>query len=395
MEENQNQTPPAVAETEMAPAPVETIANTKKELPKWLQFSGVFDAKNPLRRELLFFIAIFILTFSVLWGWAHGWKMYLAELNPNLFHETVGTILAIAVSVWSYFKLYRTSDSFVQKQETKEKAEAAALAAKKKAEQDRKDTAFAKILINFESTKTFEERTRILGDLLTIGVESPSLRQRTVNALMPMNQWMVENKIYLCTQNLISWRLKNNLFEVSTRFRENGETQDASIKTISIIENITRKHLEEFIAGHNTETLDLSGHCLPTLNLSAKEIPPGSLKMNDGNYWQSSFSESHITDMSFADSDFYGTSFWRAKLENTDFTNAILKGGKLRTNLQYCTNILKDEFFATKEWELCLITRAQEKEFFGDPIDEQSAHFRKWISTKIRREKLYFGLERL
>jgi len=361
----------------------------------FLRFQGIFDPEHPVRREILFFIIVFLCAFAVIWGWAHGWRGYLDGWNPNLFHEVLGTVSAALFCVWSYFKIYQTSDSFVARKEAQEAAQEAAELARKKAEQDRKDKAFMKIVVGFESAKTFEERTRIMGDLLAVGIESPSLRQRAVDALLPMNDWMVENKIYLRTQNLVSWRLKSNLFERSSRFQENPETQDASIKAINIVENIIRKHLEEFLAGHNTQTLDLSGKCFPTLNLSAKEIPAGALKMEDGNYWQSSFSEANITDMSFKNNDMYGTSFWRAQLHNIDFENTVVERGKLRTNLQEVTNLQAKEFFTTKEWELCLLSQAQETAFFGEEPDEQDSRFSKWLSGKIRRDKLYFGIDRI
>lgn len=367
----------------------------KKEIPDWLKPSKLIDTSNPIRREILFFLVVFISIFFAIWMWAHGWESYLAGTNPNLFHESLGTILMTWFAIWAYFKLYKTSDSFVSKQAEREAAEKAAIEAKKKADQEKKDKAFTKILVAFESAKTFEEKIRNMGDLLSIGIESPSLRQRVVDGLKPINEWMVDNKLYLCTQNLISWRLKNNLFETSSRFRENSETQDASIKTISIIESIIRKHLEEFIAGHNTTTLDLSGHCLPTLNLSAKTIPAGSLNLEAGNFWQSSFSESHIHGLSFKDSDLYGSSFWRAELNDVDFQNTVVKGGKLRTNLQQVKNLSPEEFFATKEWELCFLSIAQDKAFFNDDPEAQDPHLPKWISAKIRREKLYFGIERI
>ncbi len=384
---------PSPAKTTQVEAEMTKVVNENKS---WMRFSSkLVDPEHPIRQEILFILIVILAIVSVAWGWAHGLNLYKAGLNPNLFHESLGTVMAILGVTWSYFKLYRTSDSFVAAEEARDAAEEAEERAKKQAEQDRKDAAFSKIVVSFESAKTFEERTRIMGDLLAVGVESPSLRQRVVNALKTMNDWMVDSEIFLRDQNLVSWRLKNALFETSSRFHENSETQDASIKVINILETIIRKHLEEFIAGHNTATLDLSGHCLPTLNLSAKEIPPKCLKMINGYFWQSSFSESHLSDMSFAGSSFYGASFWRATLENIDFQDVTLKRGKLRTNLQQVKNLNREEFFLTKEWDLCLLNKAQEAEFFGEEPSEQDPHFNKWISSKIRRDKLYFGIERI
>lgn len=389
----------ATTPPEEAPAKTAEVLDAevvKNEESNWLRFnSKVLDPEHPIRREILFFVLILLLAFSVIWGWAHGWQMYLAGLNPNLFHESLGTVLAILAGIWAYFKLYMTSDSFVMIQEAKIAAEKAAAEAKRKAEQERKDKAFIKIVVAFEKAKTFEERTRIMGDLLEVGTESPSLRQRTIDALLPMNQWMVENKIFLRTQNLISWRLKNNLFENSSRLQQNPETQDASIKVINIVESIIKKHIDEHIAGHNEEVLNLSQRCLPTLSISAKDIPPACIKLEEGHYWQSSFSESHLDKISFRGSDLYGASFWRATLNEVDFTETKLEQGKLRTNLQYVKNLQAEEFFATKEWDLCLLSRAQEEEFFGKEPNESDPNFVKWIASKVRRDKLYFGVDRI
>lgn len=394
-------TQPAPTEntTKTSPEPSKIEAEMKQvvaESKSWLHFSSkLVDPEHPIRQEILFILIVILAVVSVAWGWAHGLNLHKAGLNPNLFHESLGTILAVLSVIWSYFNLYRTSDSFVADQEAKEAAEEAAEEAKRQADQARKDKAFSKIVVGFESCKTFEERTRIMGDLLAVGIESPSLRQRVVDALKTMNDWMVDSEIFLQDQNLVSWRLKNQLFEISSRFQENTETQDASIKIINILEAIVRKHVEEFIAGHNTTTLDLSGHCLPTLNLSAKQIPPKCLKMVNGFFWQSSFSESTLTDLSFAGSNFYGSSFWRATLNNIDFQDVTLKRGKLRTNLQNVKNLSREEFFLTKEWDLCLLSRAQEIEFFGEVPSEQDAHYNKWNSSKIRRDKLYFGIDKI
>ncbi len=350
--------------------------------------------KRAVRRHILFFLICFISAFTVFWTFAHGWQTFKAGENESWFHEVLGAFCLIGLCVLSYFKIYRQSRVYLSVVEQKEAEEKAAREAHEKIEREKKEKTFRKLIADFHAAESFEATSVAMTKLLTVGIESPRLRQEIITIVGELNNWMYENKIFLAIQQLMAWRIKKTLFEKSDKFQIDTGTQDLSIKAINIIEAITKRHIIEYKEGKVDFTLDLSNIAVPTLTLTSQYIPAGSVFFENSILWQASFSETIIQGTSFLSADLQKASFWRAKLDNIDFEKANLKHAKLRTDLQKARNLKAQQFFNTKEWELCFISRDQTNSFFPDQ-DDSSPNWERWMSARDRREKLYFNFEQL
>ncbi|NCP67051.1 pentapeptide repeat-containing protein [bacterium] len=388
-----------VLQTASVPAP-QVSAETKassQELEVKKAKSVYFKARinrifGRLRRHVAFFILCMLFLYTNVWMFARAWQQEKAGENENWFHEGLFLVLMVLALVVFYYRLYRKSDVFQKALAKRESAEKAAREARLKLEEEQKKQAFMGLIKDFQSANTYEQKSTTMAKLLTVGLESNLLRQESINLLCDLNQWMVDHKTFLVSQNLIVWRLKSSLFEQSERFQVDGATQDLSIKSVNIIEAIVKKHLSDFISGRTKSQLDLSGKTIPTITLTAQTIPPNSLKLDNSNLWQASFAETKLDGLSFENSDLQAASFWRAQLDNIDMKGTNLQFSKLRTNLQSVANLTAKQFFSTKEWELCYLNNAQQEAFFADTAAMPPNAKSEWDSAEPRRRKLYFHL---
>ena len=360
---------------------------------RWIMFLEFVKKARFMRKHILFFVVCSIALYSVIWVFSWGWISYKLGENENWFHEFLSLGLAAYWVFWAYKELYKTSAIYLETQKRITDQQKAAEESKRSQEEERKKKTFVKLITDFESAQTYEAKSVALTKLLTVGVESPSLRQKVVDLLAKQNEWMRENHLYLKLQNLVLWRIKVDLFEKSDRFQVDTATQDLSIKSINIMEAIIKKHITEFKDGKVKEALDLSGKIIPTLTLTAQFIPAGSLLFQDTILWKSSFSEAIIDRISFEGADLFATSFWRAKLRDVDFENAKLEQSKLRTDVQRILHLTSEQFFASKDWELCFVSREQVHEFFAE--GEADDNWGKWSGAQPRREKLYFNFQQI
>ena len=352
----------------------------------WLSKSG-----RPVRRSVQYFLLGGLMTFATIWVFAKSWVANEAGLNENWFHEFLLLFMTIFAWIWGYFNIYQKSNDYQAVLEKQKAEEAAEVEAKKEAERKVKEDKFDATLANFQQAQSYTQKKEAMGALLEIGLESHRLRQKVVDSLGPLNQWMRENELYLEVQNLLLWRLKGKHFEVTSRFREDSETQDLGMKAINVIEAIIKRHVKEFNEEIVTFPLDLTDKAVPSLTLSGKTLNGKSLILKNTILWQASFSESHLTDMNFEDCDLSGASFWRADLKNINFKGAELDKARLRNNLQECTGITPEQFFDTKEWELCFLSNAQELEMFPEEVRE-TLRWQQWKMGGEKRKKLYFGI---
>ncbi len=347
-----------------------------------------------MRRHLLFYVICGLSLYINIWMYANSWQLSKAGENENWFHEVLTTVFLISWCVLAYFKIYRKSTVYRTMIEQREAEAKAAKAAKARLEEEKKKKTFLKIIADFQSAQTYESKSMALTKILTVGLESPSLRQKVVDLLNDLNKWIPENKPFMAIQSLVKWRLKGDLFEISDRFQVDTSTQDLSVKAINILEAIVKKHLVDFHEGKATEALDLTGKVIPTLSLGSLSIPAGSVVFEDTVLWQSTFSECTIDRITFQGADLEGSSFWRARFIEVDMEKANLKNSKLRTDVQKIKHLTPEQFFGTKEWELCFISRDQFQSFFGE-YAEGDTRLDEWNSAKIRREKLYFNFQQI
>lgn len=381
--------PPTPAET--AAATTEEDAKIKEARSKYRR-AKVWQIFGRLRRHVSFFILCGLFLFANLWVFATAWQQEKAGENENWFHEGLFFMFSVLALLVFYYRLYRKSEVYQTSIAKREAAERAAHEAKMQLEEEQKRQAFTGLIKDFQAAQTYEQKSSTMAKLLTVGLESTLLRQQAIDLLCDLNAWMPEYQVFLSHQNLIIWRLKSSLFEQSERFTIDTSTQDLSIKSINIIEAIVKKHLVDFKDGRSKESIDLSGRAIPTLTLTAQDIPAGSLKLDKAVLWQASFSETHLKDLSFAGSDLQGASFWRAQMENVNLLETNLEGAKLRTNLESVLNLTPQQFFSSKEWELCYLSEEQIKVIFADPERLPPGAKEAWDGAEPRRRKLYFKL---
>lgn len=354
----------------------------------------ISTSKRPLRRSIQFYLLGGVMTFFTIWVFATSWIATQAEENENWFHEILLFLLMVTAWVWGYFNLYRQSSAYQAIVQKKKAEEAAAAALKKQKELEAKQKKFEQSLERFTKAQTYTEKKDGMAGLLEVGLESPKMRQKVINILAPLNEWMRENDLFLQGQNLLSWRMKNNHFEVSSRFREGSESQDLSIKSINVMEAISKRHLQDFQAGKVDFVLDLSGKIIPSITLSGMEVAGEAIRLEKTVLWQASFAESSLTNLSLAGCQLQGASFWKANLHDVDLAESQLMNVKFRTNLQEVRNLSKEQFFMTKEWELCFLSKAQEGAFF--PGEGQSSQEKdRWKAGSEKRQKLYFGVSQI
>lgn len=384
---------PAVAVAPITPPTAPAPVAAKVKIARWnyvkARFKQVFGR---MRRHIAFFILCSLFSYTTLWMFANAWQQEKAGENENWFHEGLFLCLMVMALIMFYFRLYRKSEVFQTSLAKHEAAEKAATQAKMQLEEEQKKQAFMGLIKDFQAANTYEQKSSTMAKLLTVGLESSLLRQQAIDLLCELNQWMADHQAFLSNQNLIVWRLKSSLFENSERFPIDSATQDLSIKSVNIIEAIVKKHLIDFSDGRTKEALDLSNKMIPTLTLTAQSIPAGSINLAGASLWQASFSETKLKDLSFAGADLQAASFWRAQMENVDFGETNIKFSKLRTNLQDVLNLTAEQFFSSKEWELCYLSPEQQELFFSDPSQIPSGAKEEWDSAEPRRRKLYFHL---
>ena len=348
------------------------------------------STKLPVRRNVLFFIVVGLSAYMSLWIVARGWQGAKAGINLNWFHEVLGIIFLIGWCVWCYKALYQNSEIFLKVKAEKEQLEKQEKEAQRTEEIEKRNKVFNKFIQVYQSAQTFADQNAALVDLLRVGLESPILRQKVIDLIAMENEWMREVSGYLCGQSLMSWRIKNTLFETSGSFNIDAETQDKSIKIINMCESIIKRHLIDYDSGITSQGLNLGGKVIPTLSLGAVKIPEGALHFDQGVFWQGSFSEGEIINTSFIKADLRGVSFWKTKLVNTDMTEALLSQSKLRTDLQRVKNLTSAQFFMSKDWELSFLSRAQVDSFF--PTQEEGhKDWDKWVASAAKRDRLYFN----
>ncbi len=348
-----------------------------------------------IRRHILFFIVSSLAAYLILYLWLITYQRWGSGENDNLFHEILATFLCGYFVYLTYNSVYKKSKVYKDKQAILEKLKKEEERKRRETEEAEKHTVFQKMINDFKSANSYKGKSLAITKLLTVGLESPKLRQEVINILAVENEWMRQHDLYLKLQNLVLWRIKKDLFPRSDRFQEDTEVQDMSIKVINVMEAIIKKHLFEYKEGFTDVTLDLSGKVIPTLTLPAQFIPAGSLLFDETVLWQSSFAEAVIDRISFEKADLYKTSFWRAKIRHVDFEGANLKHAKFRTNIQTAKNISAQQFFSTKDWELCFINGDQMRLYFEETEDIGDAHFTKWGAGKPRRDKLYFNIQQM
>jgi len=368
---------------------------TEKEDSEKSKNSKKWYEKLPrlVHRHILFFITCALTIFVIIWVWANAYQSMKAGTNDNLFHEFLVIFLGGLFILWTYKRIYKKSKVYKTKEEEWAAKKKEQERIKREKEAGKKHKVFIKIINNFKSAKSYKEKSIAITKLLSVGLGSPKLRQQVIDILTAENEWMREHTLFLQLQNLVTWRLRKDLFPSSDRFQEGTEVQDMSIKSINIIEAIIKKHLIEFKEQLTDITLDLTDKVLPTLTLTAQFIPAGSVIFDNAILWKSSFSETVIDRISFQEADLYGSSFWRAKIRKVDFEGANLKKAKFRTNIQEARNITAKQFFGTKDWELCFISFEQSHLFFEETEDPGDKHFSRWSSGKPRRDKLYFNIQ--
>ncbi len=288
------------------------------------------------------------------------------------FHEILAVFFIICIGFIGYVKIFKKK-FFIKN--NKKKLIKSSLEIKEKELKER----------FYNARKLLKESSQTIGKidgihkLIHIALEDTERRQAVINYLDGVNQWMGESRALLLKENLITWRLRGNLFN----FVEEDK-QRLSLETLIGIEKIIKKHSEEFKNKETDMMLDLSSKYIPALNLGFIQLLPGSIIFDFAFLWQTSFWQGQILDISFVSTELQGANFWRCYLEQNDFGGANLRNAKLKTNLKEIRNLSPAQFFSTQEWALNILNEQQIKRFFPDQSPKNKA-WEEWTSNEEAR----------
>lgn len=288
------------------------------------------------------------------------------------FHEGLGMTILILIGFFSYVKLFNVN-LFVNKKKIDEAADSAK---KRKAElKERYKNGYLLLTKSKETGSIIDGLHR----LIDVAIELPEERQAVLNHLTTTNQWMSNEKSFLSKANLITWRLKGQLFDTI-----DSDLQRISLEALTGIEKIIKQHSIDFKEGRTQDMLDLSSKYAPALNLGFIELLPGSLVLDFAFLWQTSFWQGQIMDISFVSTELQGANFWRCYLEQTDFGGANLRNTKLKTNLKEIRNLSPAQFFSTQDWQINILNTEQLTKFFPNQDDKNIA-WDKWNGAEEER----------
>ncbi len=296
--------------------------------------------------------------------------------DPNYFHETAALILIFIAGIYAYFRLLVKRVPKAIKQAEQREA--------RKAKEVQLFTENMKRLTTGKEISVQLEAIKILGK---IAVKNPLKRQEVLDILEKANHWMLQNRDFLLSQNLIAWRIKKDYYpQIET------SKQRLSIACIAQIEKIIRAHIGDFKKGKTDLRLHLKGKCIPTLNLSGLTIKSGCIDFESARLYQIDFSQGYLHDISFKATALQKANFTGSDLE-VDFKDSLLNKAHFHTDLRRVENLTAKQFFTLHEWENNLLTTKQVDLFFPNK-DHESTNWKQWKDGDLARGSLLQRIEK-
>lgn len=300
------------------------------------------------------------------------------ETDNNYIHETLAVLIILSIAYVAFRKILKKPSKKKIRKDAKEKEV-----------RQKMETLLHQKYINGQRLLKATNPQKVISgihDLLEVAIKMPVKRQKITNLLLGKNQWMRDHEEFLQSQNLITWRLKKDLF-----LQLDQDLQAISLEVLIAIEKIIKQHALDFPLQDEPVALDLTSQYLPALNLGFIKFPGQSIIFDYAFCWQINFWQSQISNISFKSTNLQGANFWKSTLSGVEFGGAKLREAKLKTNLTAANNIAPSQFFLTQEWPVNIIDTEKLKIFF--PIQSKdNPQWRIWLERAKERTALLESL---
>ncbi len=255
--------------------------------------------------------------------WATGriiWENWVnpnvAKMEPKYFFLGISIFAGLLILIWRSLLSEKNNHQFIKQIENQNQK-------LKKELITQKSQQFLDSLKLFENSQNIEVKKGALFHLEHLALEFPAYRQRCVDFLCSLNDWMSEYINYFNEQSEQDWRFWRNekvAFEEinkgqavkgltihSGKMKESREKQLISMEVSGILEKIIKQHCQDIENKTTNFILDFNLRLLPVIDFSNLIFPKKSINFTNTTFFMCNFEKTEfLGDIDFYQADFIG-----------------------------------------------------------------------------------------